>query len=52
MGVNPHFGFPGLSLRSAGVTMSQLQPHRDPKSMAAYTPAGLLVLYVLIRVIF
>jgi hypothetical protein len=27
------------------------EPHRDPTSLAAYAPAGLLVLYVLIRLV-
>ncbi|GEM_PF-1847531 len=27
------------------------EPHRDLTSIAAYTPAGLLVLYVLIRLV-
>jgi hypothetical protein len=28
------------------------EPRRDPTSMMAYAPAGLLVLYVLIRLMF
>jgi len=28
------------------------EPRRDPTNMAAYAPAGLLVLYALIRLLF
>jgi hypothetical protein len=28
------------------------EPHRDLTSLAAYTPAGLLILYALIRLVF
>jgi hypothetical protein len=33
-------------------TIEMNEPRRDPTSMMAYAPAGLLVLYVIIRLMF
>jgi hypothetical protein len=50
IGGNPHIqGNPGpvSSVQERKIEMNE--PRRDPTSMVAYVPAGLLVLYVLIR---
>jgi hypothetical protein len=52
IGDNPYFSGNHLTLSCVRETIEMNEPRRDPTHMAAYAPAGLLVLYVFIRLLF
>ena len=52
MGGNPYSSGNHLTLSCVRETIEMNEPRRDPTHMAAYAPAGLLVLYVFIRLLF